>query len=154
MQQLKRIIIQGSLLGVLAVYSTGCAAFGRVANPFYDSPAPVAYQGEANDNAISGGKKRIDSARTALEQMASYQSQLAPSPNKPVMNPAIVRLMWIPDHLNRNGDLIPAHYYYLKVKSDSFAVTDASELEGQLKGPGGAQNTSDIPYVLESERMR
>jgi hypothetical protein len=48
------------------------------------------------------------------------------------MYPAVVRMMWIPDHLNSHGDLVPAHYYYLRVLRDRPAVTDAFELEAQL----------------------
>jgi hypothetical protein len=53
--------------------------------------------------------------------------------------------MWVPDHLNSHGDLVPAHYYYLKVKKESWAVTDAFELEGQLNASTG--NASAIGYV-------
>ena len=46
--------------------------------------------------------------------------------------------MWIPDHLNGHGDLVPAHYYFLRVLPERWAVTDAYEVEQILSnGPGG-----------------
>jgi hypothetical protein len=57
--------------------------------------------------------------------------------------------MWIPDHLNKSGDLVPAHYYYLKVKGDQWALTDAFELENQL---GTTNSASSVPYVLEGQK--
>jgi hypothetical protein len=54
--------------------------------------------------------------------------------------------MWVPDHLNSHGDLVPAHYYYLKVKKDEWAVTDAFELESQLNG-GASGAGSAVGYV-------
>ena len=86
----------------------------------------------------------------AFEAMAKYRKAHTPEPAMPVIKPAVVRLMWIPDHLNRNGDLVPAHYYYLKVLSDSFAVSDAFELEEQLNGPRGS-NSGNIPFVYSGQ---
>jgi hypothetical protein len=40
--------------------------------------------------------------------------------------------MWVPDHLNKVGDLVPAHYYFLRVRDSHWAVTDAFEIEKQL----------------------
>jgi hypothetical protein len=51
----------------------------------------------------------------------------------------------VPDHLNSHGDLVPAHYYYLKVKKEQWAVSDAFELEGQLNSSTG--NASAIGFV-------
>ena len=103
--------------------------------------------GERSDAALNedgeGGKG--SKARAALEAMATYQRANAPQPVNPVIQPAVVRLMWIPDHLNSHGDLVPAHYYYLKVKQDSWAVTDAFELESQLGASTG--NASSMGYV-------
>lgn len=131
----------------LVITSTGCSTMGRVLNPFYEPPSPVAYMGEKNDAALlnegSGGKGAR--ARAALEAMGTYQRAHAPQPNNPVMQPAVVRLMWVPDHLNSHGDLVPAHYYYLKVKKEQWAVTDAFELEAQLGSTTG--NASAIGYV-------
>jgi hypothetical protein len=137
-----------ALIPVLAVLCTGCSSIGRVLNPFYDSPSEVAYFGEKNDRALndSGAGKGVK-AREALEAFNTYQSALAPQPNNPVIMPAIVRLMWVPDHLNSHGDLVPAHYYYLKVKKDEWAVTDAFELESQLSGGSGGGNASSIGFV-------
>ncbi len=143
-------------LTILSVMSlTGCGSASKCLNPFYEPPAPVALLGVANDHALNGTKDSEDKARQALEQMASYQRAHDPQPVNPVMQPAVVRLMWIPDHLNRNGDLVPAHYYYLKVLKDRWAVSDACELERQLTGSDrAADSTSNMPYVLDSDGKR
>jgi hypothetical protein len=133
-------------IGLISVVFGGCASIGAVLNPFATTPSEVAYFGEKNDAALNsdGGGKAVK-AREALEAMASYQRAHAPQPVNPVMQPAVVRLMWVPDHLNSHGDLVPAHYYYLKVKRDQWAVTDAFELEAQLGSSTG--NASSIGYV-------
>jgi hypothetical protein len=133
-------------LAVTMVVVTGCNAIGTVLNPFYERPSEVAYFGHKNDNALNeSGSGKADRARAALEAMASYQRAHAPQPNNPVMNPAVVRLMWVPDHLNSHGDLVPAHYYYLKVKKEQWAVTDAFEMEAQLGSSTG--NAAAVGYV-------
>lgn len=86
-----------------------------------------------------------EQARHALEVLGTYRRAQAPQPTYPVVQPAEVRLMWVPDHLNKAGDLVPAHYYYLKVLNDRWAVQDAFDLEQQLNqgsGGGGA-----VPWV-------
>jgi hypothetical protein len=139
-----RTLLAVPLLGLCA-----CSSISNLFNPFYDPPSKVALLGEKNDHAISGENKREDTARKALDAMGSYQAAQAPQPNHPVEQPAVVRLMWIPDHLNHNGDLVPAHYYYVKVLSDRPAVTDAFELEAQLGSQKGG--SSDIPYMFSDE---
>jgi hypothetical protein len=135
-----------SVVALLALAFSGCGQISNYLNPFYTTPSEVAYYGEKNDRALSdSGGGQGDKARGALTQMASYQRALPPSPNNPVMLPAVMRLMWIPDHLNSHGDLVPAHYYYLRVLRDRPAVTDAFELEAQLNG--GASVSSGIGYV-------
>lgn len=141
--------LRGLLTGLILALA-GCGASARVLNPFYEDPKPEAFLGEKNDHALNeggaGGTKE-ETARKALEAMTQYRSSQAPQPVNPVMQPAVVRLMWIPDHLNRHGDLVPAHYYYLKVLGDRWAVQDAFELEQQL---GGGRNQSvGIPYATE-----
>ncbi len=142
MKSLKFVVIP-----LLAFVCTGCGSMGQILNPFYDTPSEVAYFGEKNDRALndSGGGKGAR-AREALEAFNTYQAALPPQPNNPVIMPAVVRLMWIPDHLNSHGDLVPAHYYYLKVKKDEWAVTDAFELESQLSGSAGGSGSS-LGYV-------
>lgn len=125
---------------------SACTTASQLVNPFYEPPSKVAVLGEANDHALSGTYKKEDTARKALEQAATYQRAHAPEPVNPVIEPAIVRLMWVPDHLNKGGDLVPAHYYYLKVKSDQWAVKDAFDREFLL-APEGAQ--TNIPFVYE-----
>ena len=130
---------------VIATLCSGCGYVGNIFNPFYESPPPEAYLGDKNDAALNDDSGGASSARQALEAMGTYQRALAPQPVNPVIQPAVVRLMWVPDHLNSHGDLVPAHYYYLKVKKDSWAVTDAFELEAQLNGGQGAG--SGVGYV-------
>lgn len=129
---------------------TGCAheVFDNL-NPYSeDTPVPM---GERNSNALreevgGGSGGGAEKARHALEVMGSYRRAQAPQPTYPVVQPAEVRLMWVPDHLNRTGDLVPAHYYYLKVLNDRWAVQDAFDLERQLN-EGSSSNSSAIPWV-------
>lgn len=145
----KKLII----FSALSICFSGCYALQNIFNPFYEPPTEEALQGELNDRAIQEGTTSTgSSARDALENIASYQRAHLPQPNNPVMMPAVVRLMWIPDHLNNNGDLVPAHYYYLKVLNERWAVTDAFDLEKQLNQ--GSKDTSSIPYISQSENNR
>lgn len=137
---------------LVAIFAlTGCGFGQTVLNPFHEDPSPVAYLGSPNDHALNESSAQIDSARAALENTGSYQRAHMPEPVNPVINPAVVRLMWIPDHLNKSGDLVPSHYYYVKVKKDDWAVTDAFELEGQLNGSTGGA-TSALPFQYENDR--
>ena len=124
----------------------GCSSISRVLNPFYEEPDPTALLGERNDHAISGNREKTQTARQALEAMATYQRAHLPQPVDPVMQPAVVRLMWVPDHLNKSGDLVPSHYYYLKVLKDRWAVTDVFEMEQQLHADGRG-SASNVPFV-------
>lgn len=128
---------------------SGCSTLSKNLDPFAEPPAPEALLGERNDKALNGEEQKIDTARAALEAMSTYQRAHTPQPVNPVMNPAVVRLMWIPDHLSKSGDLIPAHYYYLKVLKERWAVQDAFELEEQL---GSKTDSSSIPYVYSTGR--
>jgi hypothetical protein len=136
---------------LITVSTTSCMRLGYILNPFYETPPQEALLGEKNDKALysdSEGGGSGDKARSALEAMSSYNRAHTPQPVNPVVQPAVVRLMWIPDHLNKNGDLVPAHYYYLKVLKDRWAVTDAFELESQLSGPNSS--TDNMPYVKQN----
>lgn len=137
------------LLVLISVNLCGCGAMAKILNPFYEEPSELAIQGEANDHSLNSSELKEDSARKALEQMSTYQRTNTPSPDKPVMQPAVVRLMWIPDHLNSHGDLVPSHYYYLKVLKERWAVSDAFELESQLKG--NSRYSSTIPFVYDGD---
>lgn len=142
-----------ALLAICASMSA-CSTVGNALNPFYDDPKPVALLGEMNDKALNEGGGSEDKARLAFDQMANYRAALPAEPNYPVMQPAVVRLMWIPDHLNKNGDLVPAHYYYLKVLKDRWAVQDAFELEAQLSGDGRPTggNAGNVPFILDTDK--
>ncbi len=126
-----------SALGIMSL--NACATTGDFAdnlNPYSDgNKVSTEYGGERNTNALGGGSgagKEADNARHALEVLGTYRKAQTPEPAYPVIQPAEVRLMWIPDHLNAVGDLVPAHYYYLRVLPDRPAVTDAFEIERQL----------------------
>lgn len=142
------ILRLGTLCSVSMLCS--CASIGNILNPFYEDPDPTALLGERNDHAISGGREKTQTARQALEAMATYQRAHLPQPVDPVMQPAVVRLMWVPDHLNKSGDLVPAHYYYLKVLKDRWAVTDVFEMEQQLH-TNGRGSASNLPFVNPSD---
>jgi len=133
---------------VIATSLSACAATGNVLNPFYEPPPPEALLGEKSDRALNENGGKVQNAREALEHMATYQRSHTPQPVNPVLQPAVVRLMWVPDHLNKSGDLVPAHYYYLKVLKDRWAVTDAFELESQL---GPKNSASTVPYQTSTK---
>jgi hypothetical protein len=155
-----------SAVGISSWAIVGCSVAGPVAdefNPFASDPG-VTY-GERSNSAIleasGGGGKGAEEARHALEAMASYRRAHAPQPAYPVIRPAEVRLMWIPDHLTTDGNLVPAHYYYLKVMNDDWEVQDAFEIEGQLEGGGrsgqdygsaGGASSSATPWVYKQGR--
>lgn len=133
------------LLGLSLLFATSCANTGAdLLNPFAEDGAEY---GERNSSAIlgaSGIESEESLARNALEVMGSYRRAQAPQPAYPVIQPAEVRLMWVPDHLNRAGDLVPAHYYYLKVLDDRWQVQDSFELERQL---GDGSMPTSVPWV-------
>jgi len=135
-----------ALAAFLLSTTSGCTLFQRVLNPFYEPPSDTALFGEKNDSALRGSAEHTIKARQALDSMGQFQRAHDPQPVNPVMRPAVVRLMWIPDHLNKSGDLVPAHYYYLKVLKEDWAVQDAFELEQQL---GASTSTSSLPFVYE-----
>ena len=149
-----------AVLGGLLLGSTGCFIAGPAAdelNP-YGEGKTVQQIGNRDQSALTGvgggGSKDAISARQALEVMGSYRKALPPQPTYPVIQPAEVRLMWVPDHQDRHGNLVPANYYYLRVLNDRWAVQDAFELEHQYRenrginygvGPGGSSTTSAAP---------
>lgn len=133
----------------LSLVLSACSVAGPIAdelNPYGNGASSGnEFGGQRNTGALlggGGGAKSAEAARHALEVMGTYRKALPPQPNYPVVQPAEMRLMWIPDHLNAVGDLVPAHYYYLRVLPDRPAVTDAFEIESQLdlsaQSAGGA----------------
>lgn len=157
-----------TMLFLLGVFG-GCAFVGPAVDEIdpFGQGNTVKAQGNRDASALGGGGgagKEAEAARHALEVMGTYRRALPPEPTYPVVRPAEVRLMWIPDHLNRFGDLVPAHYYYLRVSPDMWAVTDAFELDQQLQdsgnGGGGAASTygssasygSATPWVYKEEK--
>ena len=133
-----------NVLFILALTSS-CSVLGPIADdasPFTDG-APKKELGTRDLSALqsSGASGPASSSRHALEVLGKYRRAQTPEPAYPVVRPAEVRLMWIPDHLNKHGDLVTAHYYYLAVLNDRWAVQDAFELEEQLK-PGSSNGNS------------
>lgn len=147
MKRAASIAVKTMVFGILLSLSA-CTTASNLMNPFYEPPSEVALRGDLNDHALTGEKDKVDTARQSLEAMATYRRANHPQPVNPVVQPSVVRLLWIPDHLNDKGDLVPAHYYYLKVLQDRWAVQDAFELEGQLGPNTGASN---VPYVKGGE---
>lgn len=148
-QNATRSIRSGLVLAAMALFSSGCASQAAdVLNPYAEDAPDGA--GQRNSNSLLeevGGNAESDRARHALEVMGSYRRAQDPQPTYPVIQPAEVRLMWVPDHLNRAGDLVPAHYYYLRVLNDRWAVQDAFELEQQLnEGSTGAGTATPWVY--------
>jgi hypothetical protein len=147
--------LRTSLLSIgIAALLSGCTSTSNLLNPFYESPTPEAQMGERSDRALNESEGKAEKARAALEAMSEYNAAQTPRPYDPVMQPAVVRLMWVPDRVNKHGDLIPAHYYYLKVLSDRWAVSDAFELEAQLnKGGSGASGgaASNVPFTTKDD---
>lgn len=108
--------------------------------------------GQRNNQAIlTGGEAHAggheEKARHALEVLGSYRRAQEPQPYHPVMNPPVVRKMWIPDHLNSHGDLVPSHYYFLMVRGAYWGVQDAFEIEQQLDVNGQGNNGGAVPWV-------
>lgn len=149
------------LLGLTWIASSGCF-YSKTADrlsPFRDPGPPDENVGDTSNKTLleetggasnGGSGSQATNARAALEVMASYRQAQDPQPTYPVLQPAEVRLMWVPDHTNKAGDLIPAHYYYLKVLDDRWAVQDAFDLESQLNrstsGPGGSGGATPWVY--------
>lgn len=155
------------LLGITWLGGSGClySKSADMFSPFRDPGPPDEMIGDTSNKTLleeTGGspgetgdasKEKVtqaSTARAALEQMASYRQTQAAQPTYPVLQPAEVRLMWVPDHTNKTGDLIPAHYYYLKVLDDRWAVQDAFDLESQLNrstsGPGASGGATPWVY--------
>ncbi|MCB0353698.1 MAG: hypothetical protein KDD64_09245 [Bdellovibrionales bacterium] len=136
--------IPAALLALLAC--GGCSSTANMLNPFYETPPPIAFAGQPNDHALNegGSEGKAALARNELDQIGRYPEAHAPQPVNPVVQPAVIRLMWVPDHLSANGDLVPAHYYYLKVLDDRWAVTDVFEQQ-ELVGSKGTAGSA-LPF--------
>lgn len=140
------------VLVCLSIGLTACSAqkASDFINPFVDSSKPELGDRDTSALLDTGVGKASEDARHALEVIGSYRRTQTPQPGYPVLQPAEVRLMWVPDHLNKHGDLIPAHYYYLKVLEDRWAVQDAFDLERQLnKSTPGSGPGSATPWIYK-----
>ncbi len=138
------ILATGALFG-----ATGCASkAANLLNPYAESGPDLGDRSTRSLLGDTNGNSESDRARHALEVMTTYRQAQAPQPTYPVIQPAEVRLMWVPDHVNKNGDLVPSHFYYLKVLNDRWAVTDAFEIENQLN-QGSSGGGSATPWVYK-----
>ena len=139
------------LIAFIAALS-GCAQMGEAADAINPFAEPGPDLGERSNNALldegSGGGKSAENARHALKVVGQYRSAQLPEPAYPVIRPAEVRLMWIPDHLSKTGDLVPAHYYYLKVLHDRWEVQDAFDNEKQLNQGSSGVGTA-TPWIYK-----
>ncbi len=126
----------------------GCAKLGNSLNPFAEDLPPQAFGGEPNDHALRAGGEKIEKARESLQSVGRYPRAHQPQPQNPVIQPSVVRLMWVPDHLNTSGDLVPAHFYYLKVLDDRWAATDVFDQRQLINESSGARSSS-IPFVTK-----
>lgn len=146
-------IFKISFAGLMIASFAACGSHGpsSVLSPFSDgSTAELGVRSNQPLLNEGGGSVGEERARTALNVMGQYRRAQPAQPGMPVIQPAEVRLMWIPDHLNKHGDLVPQHYYYLKVLSDRWEVQDAFDIERQLdEGSGGAGNGSSIPFIYK-----
>jgi hypothetical protein len=143
------------LVTALMLASACSSQSAEILNPFAETPEVEL--GVRNNSAIAGDADDVtnaDKARAALVQMGEYQKALPAQPYKPVIQPAEVRLMWVPDHINKAGDLIPAHYYYLKLLPDRWAVSDSFELLDQLDNAAGGSAASGgaTPWTYKQGR--
>ncbi|MCB0320343.1 MAG: hypothetical protein KDD60_05400 [Bdellovibrionales bacterium] len=138
-------LLSTTLLIVASFAVTGCTSIGNALNPFQDPPSPEAFKGSPNDHALRSESNKIEVAREQLEQIGKYPRAHQPQPQNPVIQPAVVRMMWVPDHLNSQKDLVPAHFYYLKVLDDQWAVTDVFERQDLVSQGKGA--ASALPYT-------
>lgn len=142
-------------LSCTSMLSSGCASRGfEVLNPFSEYDSGTGVMGERSTKALleDSGGGQAEQARHALEVMGSYRRAQEPQPYYPVIQPAEVRLMWIPDHLTKNGDLVPAHYYYLKIADDQWAVQDPYDRLQQLEA-GSSGAGSATPWVLKQTQQ-
>jgi len=147
--KLQSRLVKITLLSSLGLLLVGCSSASQLLNPFHETPPPHALYGEPNDHALNDTANKADQARESLESVGRYPRAHAPQPVNPVIQPAVVRLMWIPDHLTPTGDLVPAHYYYLRVLEDRWAVTDVFD-QKRLIGEG--QHGSHVPFTTDTRR--
>ena len=139
-----------SIVGLFVVLCSLSGCYTSAAdqlNPFYEDTDQE--YGTRDNSAIleDGGGQSEERARQAFEVVGSYRRTQDPEPYYPVINSGEVRLMWVPDHLNKAGDLVPAHWYYLKVLNDRWNVQDSFDIEQQLnQGSSGAGSATPFVY--------
>jgi hypothetical protein len=142
-------------LGVLLFGTSGCPhSVANMINPFHETGPDLGRQ-DASAILNSSGISDAEHARRSLETLATYRRAQDPQPAYPVVQPAEVRLMWIPDHVNKAGDLVPAHYYHLRVLGDRWAVQDAFEIEEQLNSTTSGTGAGRAkPWVYLGDKKR
>ena len=138
-----------------ALFLSACSSsISDAVNPSPDTG--VEELGERTNRAILGSSGNAEDEAVARQQLTNIGTSRQadyPSPNRPVIIPPEVRLMWIPDRINRHGDLEPAHYYYLRVLPSRWNVEDAFDNQGQLD-PYDKSNRaggSSTPWVIQQD---
>lgn len=68
------------------------------------------------------------------------------APYTPIMQPPVVQRVWVPDHLNANGDLVSGHWVYLLLEpSRWFLETYPAASTPSLRVPLAPPTTSGLP---------
>lgn len=142
---------KAALLAAMSIGLCSCGATtSKSLNPFYEPPAPEALLGDANDHALNETGNKAERARAALEAQSTYDQAALPAPYRPVRRAPVVRLMWVPDHLNKHGDFVQAHYFYVNVKESEWNLRDAFEINETLEKSNGNGSTSNVPFKTGS----
>ena len=103
--------------------------------------------GQRNNHALIGNSgvsllSREERRQILHRKLAGNTAQ----PYHPVVYPAQLRLLWIPDRLN-DKDYIPDNYYYLRITNDIFATEDLRDLETQLFEE--TDSKSNVPWIVK-----
>ncbi len=150
MSRFKRFMLRIIILS-LGIFVLGCSSVSNAINPYYKTPPKEAYAGKRSDHSLTGGGREEKALSAISSEIASRAGATSSSPYKPVVTPAVIRLMWVPDRLNRNGDLIPAHYYYIRILNDRFVLEDAFEINAMLNSTTKSADSGGYPFIYKSK---
>jgi hypothetical protein len=77
------------------------------------------------------------------------------APYTPIMQPPVVQRVWVPDHLNADGDLVSGHWVYLLLEpSRWFLETYPAASTSALRVPLAPPTTSAPPAAPEAGTSR
>lgn len=104
------------LIVLVILISSGCAASKTLVK---DSPSKVM---DVYLEAVSSG--RVDSANYIKENLKINQAFGYVKPYVPVVQPADVRLVWVPTHKSKSSSevLVSGHWVYLMVKEPRWFI--------------------------------